>query len=113
MIYDGDCGLCRRWAARWRRFTGDRVAYVPFQRKPDGLPLSLESLKTSLCFVGEDGKAYRAAEAVCRLLACVPGWGWPLRLYRRWPWAARAGEALYRFVARHRDVLSRCGGPLV
>lgn len=89
------------------------MEYVPFQRKPADVPLSLESLKESVCFIGEDRRVYRAGEAVCRLLACVPGWGWPLRLYQKRPWAARAGEALYRFVARHRDALSRFGGALV
>ena len=30
-IFDGDCGFCRAWIARWRAETGDRVDYAPSQ----------------------------------------------------------------------------------
>ena len=28
LIYDGDCGFCRRWVERWRGVTGDAVEYA-------------------------------------------------------------------------------------
>jgi len=27
VIYDGSCGFCKKWIARWRRITGDAVEY--------------------------------------------------------------------------------------
>ena len=31
MIFDGDCGFCRRWIERWKAATGDRIDYAPSQ----------------------------------------------------------------------------------
>jgi predicted DCC family thiol-disulfide oxidoreductase YuxK len=31
LIYDGDCGFCRRWIQRWRAITGERVEFAPYQ----------------------------------------------------------------------------------
>src|SRR5262245_5696036 len=31
LVYDGECGFCRRWIERARRRTADRVDYRPFQ----------------------------------------------------------------------------------
>jgi predicted DCC family thiol-disulfide oxidoreductase YuxK len=31
LVFDGDCGFCRRWIARWKRATGEAVDYQPFQ----------------------------------------------------------------------------------
>ena len=31
LVYDGECGFCRRWIERWRVVTGDRVVYLPYQ----------------------------------------------------------------------------------
>ena len=29
LIYDGDCGFCKRLVSKWRGKTGDRIKYVP------------------------------------------------------------------------------------
>jgi predicted DCC family thiol-disulfide oxidoreductase YuxK len=31
MLFDGDCGFCRRWIGKWKELTGDRVRYAPYQ----------------------------------------------------------------------------------
>jgi predicted DCC family thiol-disulfide oxidoreductase YuxK len=31
LIYDGNCGFCKLWIARWKRMTGGRIAYGPSQ----------------------------------------------------------------------------------
>jgi len=38
MAFDGDCGFCRNWVARWRRRTGDGIDYVPYQQIADEFP---------------------------------------------------------------------------
>jgi len=29
VVFDGDCGFCRYWLARWRRVVGDRFDAEP------------------------------------------------------------------------------------
>jgi len=31
LMYDGDCGFCRRWVGFARRWTHARVEYAPYQ----------------------------------------------------------------------------------
>jgi lipase maturation factor 1 len=38
LLFDADCGFCRRWIGRWQQFTGDRVEYAPFQSTRDRYP---------------------------------------------------------------------------
>jgi len=33
MLFDGECGFCRRWIARWKDLTGEAVEYIPYQDK--------------------------------------------------------------------------------
>jgi len=103
LVFDGDCSFCRIWVGYWRSLTGDRVEYVPYQtdagRFPD-VPVP-EFRKAVQLFEG--GSHYSGAEAVFHLFASRPGGAWALWLYRHIPGAAPASEALYRFVAAHRN----------
>src|SRR6266704_2960950 len=108
LIYDGECGFCRAWIARWRRATGDRVEYAPFQEAAARFPeIPRQRFAESVQLLEPDGRWTQGAEAVFRSLACAPGRGWLLWLYRRAPGFAPASEACYRFVARHRTGFSR------
>ncbi|MHC5211511.1 MAG: thiol-disulfide oxidoreductase DCC family protein, partial [Planctomycetota bacterium] len=108
LVYDGDCGFCLRWIARWKRLTGARVRYAPYQQVADQLPdLSEEDFRRSVWFVEPDGRRSRAAEAVFRSLATSPGHRWPLRLYRRVPGVRPLTEWAYRVVARRRETCLR------
>ncbi|MBI4383830.1 MAG: DUF393 domain-containing protein [Nitrospinae bacterium] len=108
LIYDGDCQFCRRWTARWRRMTGDRVDYAPYQEVADGFPdITRDRFDASVQFVDKDETVYTGAEAVFRALAHAPGMGWTLAAYRSVPGFAVTAERVYRFVARRRG--SRTG----
>jgi predicted DCC family thiol-disulfide oxidoreductase YuxK len=108
MIWDGDCGFCRRWIIRWKSITGDRVEYVTSQEIGDRFPqIPKTAYEKSVQFVEADGKAYQGAEAVFRSLATKPGMRWPLALYRRLPGFRPASELAYRAVASNRMSASR------
>ncbi len=103
MIFDGDCGFCRRWIARWQQTTGGLVEYLPLQdpRVAERFPeLSREQLEQAVHFIARTGEVASGAEAVCRALAVRRPWA--LRFYRGVPGVAAVSEAAYRWVARHR-----------
>lgn len=112
LLFDGDCGFCRRWVGWFRRRTGDRVAYESYQstlasgRFPEIPPAELEE---AVHLVSADGAVYRGAAAVCVVLAVSHRW--PLWIHDTIPGAARLMETGYRFVARHRLFFSRCCSP--
>ena len=106
LIYDGDCGFCRKWVDRWKRKTGDHVEYAPYQEVasqfPD-IPLHLFQASVQLVEVGEGGerKVTGGAEAVFRVLQ-HGGMKLPLWCYRYLPGFRQVSEYVYRFVAAHR-----------
>lgn len=103
LIYDGDCAFCRRWIARWRRWTGARVTYAPWQEVASEFPeIPEDRFRRSVVLIEPGGRVTDAAEAVARSLA-VRGWGRPLLwIYRHVPGAGAIAEAVYRRVANRR-----------
>ncbi len=107
LIYDGDCGFCRRWIARWKQSTGERVEYVPLQSEriasqfPEIPPAALEN---AVHLVEPDGRVTRGAEAAFRSQACARRW--PLWIYENVPGVAPVTEAAYRVVAANRTFFS-------
>lgn len=109
LIFDGDCGFCRYWIARWRHRTGDSVEYLPFQEPPTAQrfpELSRERLEQAVHLVEPDGTVTAGAHAVFRTLA-ISGSRLPLSAYERVPGIAAVSELAYRFVANHRPLFSR------
>ncbi len=106
-VFDGACGICRTWVDYWRRLTGDRVAYRPYQEAAGDFPLlPREAFERATQLIFPDGTALSGAAATYRLLSLVPGhaaWWWA---YRHVPGAARSSEAAYRFLSTHRGLLA-------
>lgn len=107
VIFDGDCGFCRRSVGWMKRVAGNRADYAPSQEVGSGFPSAEFGREVKLVEPG--GHVYGGAEAVFRLVS-VAGrrWWWsaPLWFYRRVPGARRTSEAAYRFVASHRRLFS-------
>jgi predicted DCC family thiol-disulfide oxidoreductase YuxK len=106
LIFDGDCGFCRRWIARWRQMTGDQVEYIASQapvvpqRYPD---IPAEWYKEGVVLVEPGCQPIRCAEAVLRTLQLAPGsFGAGMWCYRNVPGFAFLSEAMYGVIARHR-----------
>lgn len=108
LIYDGDCGFCKRWVERWRGRTGETVEYVASRQAGERFPrLNPEELEHAVFFLEPDGRQSRAAEAVFRLLtygSSSKGWLWA---YEHFPGFRPASELAYRCVSRHRKTASR------
>ncbi len=108
LVYDGDCGFCRRWVLRWRRETRDRVELRPYQEAADEHPeVPSEDFRRWVHFFDGEGGVFRGAEAVFRALALAPDKRWLLWAYEHVPGWRHASECVYRVVARHRTLASR------
>ncbi len=107
LIYDGDCGICKRWVTYWESLTGTHVAYRAYQdAAPDYPDISLDAFRRAIKFVDADGQVYSGAAATYRVLRYAPGrqiWWW---MYARIPGFAPGAEWAYAFFARRRGLLS-------
>ncbi|HEX7252406.1 MAG TPA: lipase maturation factor family protein [Thermoanaerobaculia bacterium] len=107
MIFDGDCGFCRRWIGRWKAATGGAVDYAESQQVGSRFPeIPEEAFARAVQLVLPDGEVLEGAEAVYRSLAEVPRRGWLLAVYRRVPGFAAVSEIVYSMIARHRRAAS-------
>ena len=103
LLYDGECGFCKTWIARWRVRTGDAVDFEPSQTAGSRFPeIPPEDYAQSVQLVLPDGSVSAGAEAVAKLLALPSGRGVFLWAYRRVPGARAAAELAYRLIASHR-----------
>jgi len=110
LIFDGDCGFCRRWVARWRRATGDALDFLAFQdetaakRFPE---IAVADFASALHLIFPDGSVYTGAEAVFRSLAAAGVKRRLLWCYCKMPLFAGVSEWIYGRVAAHRRFLSK------
>jgi predicted DCC family thiol-disulfide oxidoreductase YuxK len=111
LVFDGDCGFCRTWVARWRRTVGPQVDYEQFQTAGARFPTIPRSrFRRALQLILPDGEVFEGAEAVFRTMALASShprhrrW---LAVYQNVPGARPAFEWGYRWVADHRPLLTR------
>ncbi len=107
LIFDGDCGfcsLCVLWIQALDR--RGRVRVEPFQRSRllQEIGLTRAQCEEAAWAIEPDGRRHRGALAVCAALAWavgVPAWCRICAL----PGLRQLLEAVYRWVAAHRDRL--------
>jgi predicted DCC family thiol-disulfide oxidoreductase YuxK len=105
LVFDGDCSFCRIWIGFWKRLTGNRVAYAPYQEVAAQFPqVPPENFKRAVQLILPDGEMLSAAHAVLRSLADVPDYAWMLWAYHHVPGFATIAEWLYRRIAAHRSL---------
>ena len=108
LIYDGDCHFCRRWIARWKDATGERIAYCEYQKVEERFPESPRAdFEQAVQLIELDGRVLSGADAVFRIFDFGPDGGWLPRLLRRLPGFMPLARAAYRFIASHRTFFSR------
>jgi predicted DCC family thiol-disulfide oxidoreductase YuxK len=106
MVYDGDCSFCKVWIDYWKRLTGDRVDYAPFQEVADQFPhIPRENFDKAVYLIMPDGTAYKGAQAVCESLQHHPYYWLFNTLYKFLPGFATVTEGCYQTVAENRDIL--------
>jgi len=111
VIYDGECGFCRRWVARAKPKLRGRIDFLPSQAAGDPFPeIPREALAEAVQLIDTDGSVKKGAAAILRAMSARPtgkaGW-W---CYRHVPGVAPVAERMYRFVAGHRRFFSSAVG---
>ncbi len=109
LIYDGSCGFCEKWIARWRRITGDSVEYRPSAGIGALFPeIPASEFDRAVQLIRPDGSRCSGAQAVLEITAPHNRAAYLLWLaYQRHTSIRSALEATYRFVAAHRAKI-RC-----
>lgn len=103
VVFDGDCAFCRFWIARWRRDSGTRLDYAPYQEAASRFPeIPVEEFRRAVAFVRPSGEVLFGAAAVVAARAEVGHSFWS-RVYRSVPGARYVMDFFYQLVANHRN----------
>ena len=111
LVYDGDCGLCRRSVDLLRRWDREhRIALVPFQDQASvaafGIPLPALAAAMHLVLPPPDGRVLAGADAAPEILRLLPGKGWLVWGFRV-PGVMPLARRIYALIARRRRCLVR------
>lgn len=115
LIFDSDCGFCRRWVGRvvsWDR--RKRLRYLPLQdaKAAELSGRKREELAMAVHLVRPDGAVFAGAAAVRETFAYLPGGSIP-RAVMSLPGIMPVAAKVYAWVARtHGPVGSRSGDGL-
>ncbi len=104
MAWDGNCGFCHYWVIKWKKMTGDKVNYQPYQQVYQNFPdIERKYFQQAIRFIDLDGKIFTGPAAVFQAFHRYSGqWRWVMPLYRNlWPFRFLA-DHFYAFVSRHR-----------
>jgi predicted DCC family thiol-disulfide oxidoreductase YuxK len=110
MVYDGDCGFCRRWIGRWKKVTADAVEYEPYQTAAGRFPQTPEAEFQKAVYLFEpNGRVTHGAEAVFRSLSTNRFLKWLPFFSMKVPFFLSVSEKIYQWIARNRSFLSQSG----
>jgi lipase maturation factor 1 len=108
LVYDGECGFCVYSVRYWKKLTGDRVDYRPYQEVAAQYPaIPIADFQRAVQFITSDGHRSSAAEAGFLTLSHARGKGFWLALYRKLPGFAIISELVYAFIAAYRPTFYR------
>jgi predicted DCC family thiol-disulfide oxidoreductase YuxK len=103
VIYDGNCGFCRRWVERIRRWDRDqRIGFLPYQ-SPE-LATRFPQVSRAECtqrihLVEPEGPVFKGAAAGREVLRQLPGgrlWVLPLQV----PGSMLVAERVYTWITK-------------
>ncbi len=109
LIYDGECGFCRTWVERVRRWDREhRLAVLPFQDRMQvaAFRIPLPALAAAMHLVLPDGRVFAGADAAPEILRLLPGKRWLAGAFRI-PGVLPLARRVYRWIAQQRRCLVR------
>ena len=104
LVFDGECGFCRRLASKWQEKTGEQIDFVPYNEIGDKVRyISIEEFKKEIKFIYPEGNVYGGAAAAFMVIehsrSPLRALGW---FYNYIPFFDSVSEWVYKIVARNR-----------
>ena len=105
LVFDGECGYCKRLALKWHEKTGKQIDFTPYNEIADNIQqISIEEFKKEIKLIYPEGRIYGGAAAAFRVIEHTKS---PLRVLSWFYNHTRAfdpiWEWVYKIVARNRD----------
>jgi len=108
MIYDGECGFCKRAMATFLAYDGLGQIRVRDYRTNPSPVVSSEKVDKALYLVTEDEKALPGFDAYQYAVLRVPGLWWQVPFFYIPVLSKLFGRPIYNWIAANRGTISQC-----
>lgn len=108
MIYDGQCGFCKRSMAALLAFDGLQQITVRDYRTDPSPVVASEKADKALYLVTEQEQAIAGFDAYRYVVARVPGLWWMVPFFYVPLISRLVGRPMYRWIAANRGLISQC-----
>lgn len=106
LIWDGACPFCEYWVSRWRKITGKKVDYIPYQKIHTEIPdIQQSDFQQAARLIDQEGKVYNGPEAAYWCLRFGKRWTGLLAKYGKFSWFRFLSDKAYDYIAHHRTFL--------
>lgn len=107
LVWDGDCGFCKFWVTRWKKMSGDKINYRPFQEAAvDFKDIPLKEFKKASRLIETDGRIFSGPDSAYRSYDYSTKTDYPFHnWYVRHNWFAWLSDHGYNWVAKHRGFM--------
>ena len=104
LVFDGECGFCRRLASKWHEKTGEQIDFTPANEITDNFRhTSLEGIENEIKLIYPEGRVYSGAAAAFKVIEQSQS---PLRMlswiYNHTHAFDPIWEWIYKIVSRNR-----------
>jgi len=108
MIYDGECGFCKRAMASFLAYDGlGQITVRDYRTNPSPV-VSSEKVDKALYLVTEDEKALPGFDAYRYVVLRVPGLWWQVPFFYIPVFSKLFGRPIYNWIAANRGTISQC-----
>ena len=108
MIYDGECGFCKRAMASFLAYDGlQQISVRDYRTNPSPVVAS-EKVDKALYLVTEDNKAIPGFDAYRYAVIRVPGLWWQVPFFYIPVLSKLFGRPIYNWIAANRGTISQC-----
>lgn len=104
LVWDGNCGFCKFWIIRWKRLSGDKIQFKPYQEAiHDFKDIDERFFKEAARLVDVDGKLYDGPAAAYKSLSIAGKFPYLLSWYEGSSFFRKLSDFGYQTIADNRN----------
>lgn len=108
MVFDGNCGFCRYWVVKWMRISKLSIEYRPYQEVARNFSdIPEKYFKEAVRYIDLNGEIANGPEAAYMAYVKANKSLYLYKWYKEGKWFMKLSDAIYLWVAEHRNFLSK------
>jgi predicted DCC family thiol-disulfide oxidoreductase YuxK len=104
MVFDGNCGFCKYWIAKWKLMTGNLIDYQPYQEATKSIrDIDEIHFKQAVRFIDTEGMIKSGPEAAYYTYYIRGKSKFLFDWYKNKKWFKKLNDIVYQWIADNRS----------